>query len=66
MVAPDLLPRIDAALVLLQRVALEYRPAAFVVQQPVFAESYATDRSTGAFILIDAATNHTVAAGMIE
>ena len=40
--------------------------AALVVQQPVFADSYAVDRATGAFILIDEATNHTVAAGMIE
>jgi len=29
MVAPDLLPRIDGTLALLQRVAIEYRPAAF-------------------------------------
>ena len=29
MVAPDLLPRIDSTLALLQRVAIEYRPAAF-------------------------------------
>ncbi len=40
--------------------------AALVVQQPVFADSYAVDRATGAFILIDDATNQTVAAGMIE
>ena len=40
--------------------------AALVVQQPVFADSYAVDRATGAFILIDEATNQTVAAGMIE
>jgi len=40
--------------------------AALVVQQPVFVDSYATDRAAGAFILIDEATNHTVAAGMIE
>ncbi len=40
--------------------------AALVVQQPVFVDSYAADRSTGAFILIDEATNQTVAAGMIE
>ena len=33
--------------------------------QPVFADAYLANRSTGAFILIDAATNHTVAAGMI-
>jgi sulfate adenylyltransferase subunit 1 len=40
--------------------------AALVAQQPVFADSYAADRGTGAFILIDEATNQTVAAGMIE
>lgn len=40
--------------------------AALVLQQPVFADSYAVDRATGAFILIDEATNQTVAAGMIE
>ena len=40
--------------------------AALVVQQPVFADSYRADRATGAFILIDEATNQTVAAGMIE
>jgi sulfate adenylyltransferase subunit 1 len=40
--------------------------AALVVQQPVFVDSYAVDRATGAFILIDEATNQTVAAGMIE
>ena len=40
--------------------------AALVVQQPVFVDSYAADRATGAFILIDEASNQTVAAGMIE
>ena len=40
--------------------------AALVVQQPVFADPYAADRSTGAFILIDETSNQTVAAGMIE
>ena len=40
--------------------------AKLVVQQPVFADSYAVDRETGAFILVDEATNQTVAAGMIE
>ena len=40
--------------------------AALVVQQPVFVDPYAVGRSTGAFILIDEATNQTVAAGMIE
>jgi len=40
--------------------------AALTVQQPVFVDSYAVDRATGAFILIDEATNQTVAAGMVE
>jgi sulfate adenylyltransferase subunit 1 len=33
--------------------------------QPVFAERYADNRATGSFILIDEATNDTVAAGMV-
>jgi len=40
--------------------------ASLQLQQPVFVDSYAVDRATGAFILIDEATNQTVAAGMIE
>ena len=40
--------------------------AALAVQQPVFVDAYAAERSTGAFILIDEASNQTVAAGMIE
>ncbi|MEW6687820.1 MAG: GTP-binding protein [Pseudomonadota bacterium] len=40
--------------------------ARVVAQQPVFADAYTVDRATGAFILVDEATNHTVAAGMIE
>ena len=40
--------------------------ASLVVQQPVFIDSYAASRATGAFILIDETTNQTVAAGMIE
>ena len=35
------------------------------VQQPLVYDSYATDRATGSFIVIDEATNNTVAAGMI-
>jgi sulfate adenylyltransferase large subunit len=41
------------------RVALE-------LQQPVFCDAYRDNRATGAFILIEEATNQTVAAGMIE
>jgi sulfate adenylyltransferase subunit 1 len=36
------------------------------LQQPIFADSYVVSRATGAFILIDEATNQTVAAGMIS
>jgi sulfate adenylyltransferase subunit 1 (EFTu-like GTPase family) len=34
--------------------------------EPVFADAYSTSRETGSFILIDPATRHTVAAGMIR
>ena len=36
-----------------------------VLQQPVAATAYAENPATGAFILIDDASNQTVAAGMI-
>ncbi|MEQ1913759.1 MAG: sulfate adenylyltransferase, partial [Sideroxydans sp.] len=35
------------------------------IQQPLVFDSYTTDRATGSFIVIDEATNNTVAAGMI-
>jgi sulfate adenylyltransferase subunit 1 len=35
------------------------------VQQPLIVDSYACNRATGSFIVIDEATNNTVAAGMI-
>jgi len=35
------------------------------IQQPLVFDSYSTDRATGSFIVIDEATNNTVAAGMI-
>lgn len=38
---------------------------AIKIQQPLVFDSYATDRATGNFIVIDEATNNTVAAGMI-
>ena len=38
---------------------------AMKVQQPLVFDSYTTDRATGSFIVIDEATNTTVAAGMI-
>ena len=37
----------------------------FKVQQPLAADSYGKNRATGSFILIDEATNNTVAAGMM-
>jgi sulfate adenylyltransferase subunit 1 len=36
------------------------------VTRPIFFDSYADNRSTGSFILIDPATNATAAAGMIR
>ncbi len=38
---------------------------ALTLAQPVFADGYTDNRATGSFILIDEATNNTVAAGMI-
>ncbi|WP_444939761.1 elongation factor 1-alpha C-terminal domain-related protein, partial [Neisseria weixii] len=38
----------------------------FKTQQPLNATTYEQNQATGAFILIDEATNHTVAAGMIR
>jgi sulfate adenylyltransferase subunit 1 len=38
---------------------------AMKVQQPLVFDSYAIDRATGSFIVIDETTNNTVAAGMI-
>jgi len=38
---------------------------AIKTQLPLVFDSYATDRATGSFIVIDEATNNTVAAGMI-
>lgn len=37
----------------------------FKLAQPLMVDSYATNRSTGAFIVIDESTNNTVGAGMI-
>jgi sulfate adenylyltransferase subunit 1 len=34
--------------------------------QPVFADGYTDNRATGSFVLIDEATNDTVAAGLVE
>jgi sulfate adenylyltransferase subunit 1 len=38
---------------------------AFKLAQPIFCDSYAENRGTGAFIIIDESTNNTVGAGMI-
>jgi len=38
---------------------------AIKVQQPLVFDAYDTDRATGSFIIIDEASNNTVAAGMI-
>jgi sulfate adenylyltransferase subunit 1 len=38
----------------------------FVLQKPIAADLFSQSQHTGAFILIDEATNHTVAAGMIR
>jgi sulfate adenylyltransferase subunit 1 len=37
----------------------------FKLAQPIFADAYADNRATGAFIVIDETTNNTVGAGMI-
>ena len=37
-----------------------------VLQKPIVADSFDQSASTGAFVLIDEATNHTVAAGMLR
>ena len=34
--------------------------------EPIFADDYRRNRSTGSFVLIDEATHQTVAAGMIR
>ena len=39
---------------------------ALALTQPLFVDSYELNRATGSFILIDEATNQTVAAGMID
>jgi len=39
---------------------------ALTLAQPVLTDPYAENRATGSFILIDEATNNTVAAGMIQ
>jgi sulfate adenylyltransferase subunit 1 len=38
----------------------------FKLAQPLIVDQYVQNRSTGAFIIIDETTYHTVGAGMIE
>jgi sulfate adenylyltransferase subunit 1 len=38
----------------------------FKLAQPIMVDSYQNNRSTGAFIIIDESTYHTVGAGMIS
>ena len=38
----------------------------FRTRDPLMVDAYVDDRATGAFIVIDEVTNHTVAAGMVE
>jgi sulfate adenylyltransferase subunit 1 len=40
--------------------------AHLTLQQPIACDTYSANRTTGAFILIDEVTNHTVAAGLID
>jgi sulfate adenylyltransferase subunit 1 len=40
--------------------------AGLKLAQPIFVDRYADNRTTGSFILIDEATNNTVAAGLIQ
>ena len=51
--------RTDAALNEIGRVQLR-------VTQPLFVDPYQQNRQTGSFILVDEATNDTVAAGMVR
>jgi sulfate adenylyltransferase subunit 1 len=44
----------------------EIGPARLTLQAPVFVDPYHAVRATGALILIDEATNHTVAAGLVR
>jgi len=39
---------------------------ALALAQPIYVDSYRTDRATGSFILVDEVSNQTLAAGMIE
>ena len=42
------------------------RPGSLKLTEPIFADDYRRNRSTGSFVLIDEATHQTVAAGMIR
>jgi sulfate adenylyltransferase subunit 1 len=43
----------------------DFARVAIKVQQPLAVDGYRRNRATGCFIVIDEATNDTVAAGMI-
>ena len=57
-----LVPRFDAPALAMNDIG----DVALELAQPVFADAYAADRTTGAFILIDEHSHHTVAAGMVQ
>ena len=48
-----------------QLVMNDIAQVSFKLAQPLFTDPYATNRSTGAFIIIDESNNNTVGAGMI-
>jgi sulfate adenylyltransferase subunit 1 len=55
------LRHLDATMLAMNDIA----QVSFRLAQPLFVDSYATNRATGAFIVIDETTNNTVGAGMI-
>ncbi len=57
----DSLAREDAAGLVVNDIA----QVSFRLAQPIFADTYAENRATGAFIVIDESTNDTVGAGMV-
>jgi sulfate adenylyltransferase subunit 1 len=67
---PDITGRLDLHTLRLEAAeGLEVNDIAEVrlrLQQPVFADPYAQNRATGAFVLIDEATHDTVAAGLVR
>ena len=55
------LRHLDATMLAMNDIA----QVSFRLAQPIFADVYAINRATGAFIVIDETTNNTVGAGMI-